>query len=154
MPLIISVSSLWLVSLTKKLNYFLALDYEGIYRKSGGSGLSKTITQLFERGDYNAFDLRDNDRFNDISSVTSVLKNYFRSLPTPLLTYDLNDQFLSAATMKDESAKDKALTELVQQLPGEHWYTTRAMIMHLHRYGQKIFLSVRRLTTFMLDQSK
>ena len=29
----------------------IALDYEGIYRKTGGSGLSKAITQLFERGD-------------------------------------------------------------------------------------------------------
>lgn len=112
---------------------FPALDYEGIYRKSGGSGQSKVITQLFERGDYNAFDLRDTERFNDICSVTSVLKNYFRALPNPLLTYDLHDQFLFAATMKDENLKDQAITELVQQLPMEHWYTTRAMMLHLHR---------------------
>ena len=73
------------------------MDYEGIYRKTGGSGQSKAITQLFERGDYNAFDLRDQDQFNDICSVTSVLKTYFRSLPVPHLTYDLHEEFMTAA---------------------------------------------------------
>lgn len=74
-----------------------AMDYEGIYRKTGGSGQSKVITQLFEKGNYDAFDLRDTDSFNDICSVTSVLKNYFRALPNPLLTYALHDAFVSAA---------------------------------------------------------
>lgn len=73
------------------------MDYEGIYRKTGGSGQSKAITSLFERGDYDAFDLRDSDAFNDISSVTSVLKTYFRNLPNPLLTHDLHESFVSAA---------------------------------------------------------
>lgn len=35
----------------------------GIYRKSGGAGLSKNIRTLFERGDYEAFDLLDQDRY-------------------------------------------------------------------------------------------
>ena len=74
------------------------MDYEGIYRKTGGSAQSKAITSLFERGDYDAFDLKDSDSFNDISSVTSVLKSYFRSLPDPLLTYNLHESFVAAAS--------------------------------------------------------
>jgi hypothetical protein len=109
------------------------MDYEGIYRKSGGSGQSKAITQLFERGDYNAFDLRDNDRFNDICSVTSVLKTYFRTLPVPLLTYDLHENFIQAAEMRDATAKAKALSELVTRLPAEHYYTLRMLMLHLNR---------------------
>lgn len=73
------------------------MDYEGIYRKTGGSSQSKAITQLFERGNYDSFDLLDTEAFNDICSVTSVLKTYFRSLPNPLLTYALHDQFVAAA---------------------------------------------------------
>lgn len=115
----------------------LALDYEGIYRKTGGSGQSKIITQLFERGDYSAFDLRDNDRFNDICSVTSVLKTYFRSLPDPLLTYNLHDRFIYAASLKDPAQKSQAFTELVAELPKEHYYTTRALMLHLHRIAQR-----------------
>lgn len=113
---------------------FLALDYEGIYRKTGGSGQSKTITQLFERGDYASFDLRDNDRFNDICSVTSVLKNYFRSLPDPLFTFNLHDRFIYASSIKDPATKGAMFTDLVNELPREHYYTARALLLHLHRY--------------------
>lgn len=75
----------------------VGMEYEGIYRKSGGSSQSKQITQLFEKGDYDAFDLADIETFNDISSVTSVLKNYFRQLPDPLLTHVLHESFVTAA---------------------------------------------------------
>jgi Rho-type GTPase-activating protein 1/2 len=110
------------------------MDYEGIYRKTGGSGQSKAITQLFERGDYDAFDLRDADRFNDICSVTSVLKNYFRALPDPLLTYALHESFMQAAMIKDVNAKHEALLGLVNQLPHEHYETLRMLMLHLNRY--------------------
>jgi hypothetical protein len=111
-----------------------ALDYEGIYRKTGGSGQSKAITQLFERGDYMTFDLRDADRFNDICSVTSVLKNYFRSLPVPLLTYHLHDQLISAVHIKDPAIKHNLLSELINKLPKEHYYTLRMLMLHLNQY--------------------
>lgn len=112
---------------------FLALDYEGIYRKTGGSGQSRAITQLFERGDYAAFDLQDTDRFNDICSVTSVLKNYFRSLPVPLLTFDLHDQFILAMSIRDASLKHQTLLDLVDKLPMEHYYTLQRLMIHLHQ---------------------
>lgn len=110
-----------------------ALEYEGIYRKTGGAGQSKAITQLFERGDYSSFDLRDSDRFNDICSVTSVLKNYFRSLPVPLLTYDLHDEFMATVKIKDHVARDTKLLDLVNKLPDVHYYTLRKLMLHLHR---------------------
>ncbi|KAF9650640.1 RhoGAP-domain-containing protein [Thelephora ganbajun] len=115
----------------------LALDYEGIYRKTGGSGLSKAITQLFERGDYDSFDLRDSDRFNDICSVTSVLKTYFRSLPDPLFTYALHDEFVQASHIRDPAAKSSVLSELIFRLPPEHLYTAKLLMMHLHRVSQQ-----------------
>lgn len=88
------------VIVTKCINAVEAvgMEYEGIYRKTGGSSQSKQITQLFERGDYDAFDLADVDAFNDISSVTSVLKTYFRSLPNPLFTHELHESFVTAAS--------------------------------------------------------
>ncbi|KAJ7132834.1 hypothetical protein C8R43DRAFT_1206633, partial [Mycena crocata] len=115
----------------------LALEYEGIYRKTGGSGQSKAITQLFERGDYSAFDLRDSDRFNDICSVTSVLKTYFRSLPVPLLTFDLHDHFMSAVQIREPASKNKTLLDLVNKLPAEHYYTLRMLMVHLHRVHER-----------------
>lgn len=126
----------------------LALDYEGIYRKTGGSGQTKMITQLFERGDYGSFDLRDNDQFNDICSVTSVLKTYFRQLPVPLLTYDLHGEFISAASLKDPGLKTQCLQELVGRLPSEHYHTLRLLVLHLHRvlaHSDKNLMNARNL---------
>jgi hypothetical protein len=74
------------------------MTYEGVYRKTGGSSLSKYITQLFDRGNYDSFDLQDMDKFNDINSVTSVMKSYFRTLPDPLLTYKLHEDLVAAAS--------------------------------------------------------
>ncbi|KAG8970902.1 hypothetical protein FRC05_011670 [Tulasnella sp. 425] len=115
----------------------LAMDYEGIYRKTGGSGQSKVITQLFEKGNYDAFDLRDTDSFNDICSVTSVLKNYFRALPNPLLTYALHDAFVGAACIRDPNEKSTALANLVRQLPREHYHTLRALMLHLYNVQRR-----------------
>lgn len=69
------------------------MDAEGIYRKSGGSGQVKMIQEGFDRVD--DFDISDPSI--DIASVTSVLKQYFRKLPTPLLTFDVYDRVLESA---------------------------------------------------------
>lgn len=115
----------------------IALDYEGIYRKTGGTGQTRLITQLFERGDYDAFDLCDSERFNDICSVTSVLKTYFRNLPVPLLTFELHDRFMSAVEIRDISLKAKTLTELVNKLPSEHYQTLKTLMLHLHNVYER-----------------
>lgn len=108
------------------------MDYEGIYRKTGGAGQSKAITHAFERGDYDAFDLQDPDAFNDICSVTSVLKNYFRALPNPLLTFELHEAFVQAASYRDPAAKSNALNNVLEQMPHEHFQTLRMLMLHLH----------------------
>jgi Rho-type GTPase-activating protein 1/2 len=97
---------------------------------------------LFERGDYRSFDLRDQDQFNDICSVTSVLKTYLRSLPVPLLTYDLNDEFIMAAAIKDPDVKYEALLDAVNKLPNEYYYTLRLLMLHLHKWVHRFNLKL------------
>jgi hypothetical protein len=70
------------------------MDYEGIYRKSGGAAQMKSIQLSFEQG--LDPDLTDDDEYNDICAVTSILKQYFRELPNPLITYDLYPEFLES----------------------------------------------------------
>jgi hypothetical protein len=70
------------------------MDVEGVYRKSGGTGQQNKVKAGFESND--AYDISDPDL--DIHSVTSVLKQYFRNLPVPLITYDIYDQFLEAGS--------------------------------------------------------
>lgn len=68
------------------------MDIEGIYRKTGGSGQVKIIQEGFDKTE--DFDISDPGM--DITAVTSVLKQYFRKLPTPLITFDVYDRVLES----------------------------------------------------------
>jgi hypothetical protein len=68
------------------------MDIEGIYRKTGGNSLVKSIQEGFEKTE----DYDISDPSLDITAVTSVLKQYFRKLPTPLLTFEVYDRILES----------------------------------------------------------
>lgn len=70
------------------------LDTEGIYRKGGGASQMRMIQEAFDRGE--EIDLEDPSI--DICAVTSVLKQYFRKLPTPLVTYNVYDGMIESAS--------------------------------------------------------
>lgn len=71
------------------------MDMEGIYRKTGGTSQVKIIQDGFEKSDDN--DISDPDI--DITAVTSVLKQYFRKLPVPLLTFEVYERVLESNGM-------------------------------------------------------
>lgn len=71
------------------------MDQEGIYRKTGGNSQVNQIKEGFEKSEN--FDISDPDL--DITAVTSVLKQYFRKLPMPLLTFDVYDRVLESNGM-------------------------------------------------------
>lgn len=70
------------------------MDQEGIYRKTGGNSQVNMIKDGFDKNEN--FDISDPDL--DITAVTSVLKQYFRKLPVPLLTYDVYDRVLESTS--------------------------------------------------------
>ncbi|KPV73765.1 uncharacterized protein RHOBADRAFT_16869 [Rhodotorula graminis WP1] len=106
------------------------MTYEGIYRKTGGMGQTKLITLYFERG--LAFDLQDRDKFNDIAAITSCMKNYFRSLPVPLMTHDLHEDFVAAAELPEGDERLQAIERVLYQLPPAHFHTARLLFRHLN----------------------
>lgn len=125
------------------------MDVEGIYRKSGGTSQVNQVRQGFETD--TEHDISDPDL--DIHSVTSALKNYFRRLPVPLITYDVYDQFLEAGrkykrlsdglTMSDHfpeleepTAQAKALSVAVNEIPKAHRDTLQFLVFHLSRVIQ------------------
>lgn len=128
------------------------MDYEGIYRKSGGAAQMRLIHQSFDAGD--PVDLEDDESINDICAVTSVLKQYFRELPNPLLPFNLYSQFIDAvckyficyilylytkkkkiisiANQVGQNRIDKFF-ELLSQLPKVNYDTLRLLIKHLYK---------------------
>ncbi|GAA6010625.1 hypothetical protein JCM10207_007771 [Rhodosporidiobolus poonsookiae] len=107
------------------------MTYEGVYRKTGGMGQTKLITQYFERGA--DFDLLDRDKFNDLAAITSCMKNYFRSLPVPLFTHDLHEEFVAAAELPDSEGRIAAIERVLYKLPPVHFHTARLLFRHLNR---------------------
>ena len=56
----------------------------------------------------------------DIHSVSSLLKMYFRELPNPLCTYQLYDKFVAAAQASDADRLFR-MREVVHELPPPHY---------------------------------
>lgn len=72
------------------------LDYEGIYRKSGGAAQTRSIQVAFDQGE--KVDLCNEDEYNDICAVTSALKQYFRELPNPLLAFESYQELIDTSS--------------------------------------------------------
>ncbi|KAJ3152986.1 hypothetical protein HDU86_005442 [Geranomyces michiganensis] len=106
---------------------------EGIYRKSGPLTQINRIAAAVDKGED-----PDLDDATDITAVTSVLKQFFRELPEPLLTTALFKQWTDAirTTPDDQSAKLAAVSRLLTQLPPAHLTTLAYLILHLDRIQQ------------------
>ena len=88
---------------------------DGIYRLSGISSNIQRLRVAFDED--RPPDLAE-DRLvlQDIHSVSSLLKMYFRELPNPVRTFHLYDKFVEAARSGDDVRLHK-LREVVAQLP-------------------------------------
>lgn len=110
------------------------MEIEGVYRKSGGSGQVKQIQTGFER-DGISYDISDEDL--DIHAVTSCLKQYFRKLPNPLITFDVYDSVLEAAGLQDTEKRGFSLKAAIGNLPERHKDVLEFLIGHLARVVEK-----------------
>ncbi|KAI8142760.1 Rho GTPase activation protein [Fennellomyces sp. T-0311] len=108
------------------------MELEGIYRKSGGAKQMRQIQQLFDQGQIP--NLADEKQWNDISAVTSVLKQYFRALPDPLFTFQFHDEFIKATGITNPNERLKEVQGIIHKLlPSENRDTIRYLMCHLYR---------------------
>lgn len=112
---------------------FIGMDVEGIYRKSGGSSQVQIVREGFERT--GSYDISDPDL--DIHAVTSALKQYFRKLPTPLITYVVYDKLLDACNITPVSARVEAMQQGLQELPRVHRDVLEFLVFHLKRVVER-----------------
>lgn len=106
------------------------MDVEGIYRKSGANSQVQQVRDAFER-DPTTADIADPDL--DIHAITSGLKQYFRKLPVPLITYEVYDKLLDTTTITDKDARIEAMQVSVESLPAVHYTTLEYLMKHLAR---------------------
>jgi len=114
------------------------MTVEGVYRKSGGNGQVKQIQSGFEK-DSN-YNISDPDL--DIHAVTSCLKQYFRKLPNPLITFEVYDSVLEAAQLPDVDRRCLAMKMALGALAPAHRDVLEYLIGHLARIVEKEALNL------------
>ncbi|KAJ5160301.1 uncharacterized protein N7482_007305 [Penicillium canariense] len=110
------------------------MDMEGIYRKSGAASAIQGIRDGFERSPFD-YDISDPDL--DIHAVTSALKQYFRKLPMPLITYDTYDKIIDSAEIPHASARVELLQKCLSELPRTHRDVLEFLVFHLKRVVER-----------------
>ncbi|KAL1902535.1 Rho-type gtpase-activating protein [Sporothrix stenoceras] len=109
------------------------MDIEGIYRKTGGNSQVKAIQEGFEKQE----DYDISDPGLDITAVTSVLKQYFRKLPNPLLTFEVYDGVLESINIADSTERCAHLRKTFNMLPAKHRDCLEFLMFHLARVANR-----------------
>ncbi|KAB7508047.1 Rho GTPase-activating protein 26 [Armadillidium nasatum] len=122
------------------------LEDQGLYRLVG---VSSKVTKLLNMGlDPNKADklvLEDPAEW-EVKTITSAIKQYFRTLPEPLMTYDLHNDFIAAAKKANAEKKEKEKKErkhinlthqLVHKLPETNFKVLKTLIQHLCNVAKK-----------------
>lgn len=107
---------------------------EGIYRKSGAASAIQGIREGFERSPFD-YDISDPDL--DIHAVTSALKQYFRKLPTPLITYEIYDKIIDSAEVTHAPTRIELLQKNLSELPRVHRDVLEFLVFHLKRVVER-----------------
>lgn len=135
-----------------------SLDFEGLYRKNGGAGSMKTLIEAFENARPEEIDLI---KFDDVCAITSVMKQYLRKLPVPLITFDVYESFVQTSAIPDISVRIRATRDIFESLPPTHLATLRVLCKHLKlvaEYQTQNLMSPRNLAvvlgpTILWDES-
>ncbi|KAM3829288.1 rho GTPase-activating protein 33 [Vipera latastei] len=102
---------------------------DGIYRVSG---VSSNIQRLRHEFDSERVPELSKDVYlQDIHSVSSLCKLYFRELPNPLLTYQLYNKFAEAVSVAGNEERLVRVHDVIQQLPPPHYRTLEFLLRHL-----------------------
>ncbi|KAK9765230.1 hypothetical protein K7432_006608 [Basidiobolus ranarum] len=101
----------------------------GIYRLSGMTSSIERLRQEFNK-DSNAVDLSD-EEWTDINIISGLLKQWLRELPSPLLSFKLYDDFISAVAIRDYDERLFAIKDLVHALPPPHYMLLKRLVEHL-----------------------
>ncbi|XP_028825301.1 rho GTPase-activating protein 32 isoform X2 [Denticeps clupeoides] len=102
---------------------------DGIYRLSGITSNIQRLRHDFDSE--NIPDLTKEAYIQDIHSVGSLCKLYFRELPNPLLTYQLYDKFSDAVSAATDEERLVKIHDVIQQLPPPHYRTLEFLMRHL-----------------------
>uniref|UniRef100_A0A8C6HTI7 SH3 domain-binding protein 1 n=1 Tax=Mus spicilegus TaxID=10103 RepID=A0A8C6HTI7_MUSSI len=102
------------------------MQEEGLFRLAAGASVLKRLKQTM------ASDPHSLEEFcSDPHAVAGALKSYLRELPEPLMTSDLYDDWMRAASLKEPGARLEALHDVCSRLPQENFNNLRYLMKFL-----------------------
>ncbi|KAI9479199.1 Rho GTPase-activating protein domain-containing protein, partial [Coemansia mojavensis] len=115
------------------------LTMEGVYRRSGSTMDIRDVHAVISRvgtatnGQFSDSDATIAPDDTDVPSVTSVLKEYLRNLPDPLMTTDTYTLWVDAANKGSSAERIHAYRTISALMPTAHAATLRFLMRHLKR---------------------
>nr|XP_021509689.1 SH3 domain-binding protein 1 isoform X4 [Meriones unguiculatus] len=102
------------------------MQEEGLFRLAAGASVLKRLKQTM------ASDPHSLEEFcSDPHAVAGALKSYLRELPEPLMTSELYDDWMKAASLKEPGARLEALHDVCSRLPQENFNNLRYLMKFL-----------------------
>lgn len=112
------------------------LTDQGLYRVVGvNSKVNKLTNMGLDRRKADKINLEDQGEW-EVKTITSALKNYFRSLPEPLMTFKLHHNFIKAAEKESKTLRVNDIHHLVHQLPEANFEMLDLLIGHLKKVSE------------------
>uniref|UniRef100_A0AC11CIL7 Rho GTPase activating protein 10 n=1 Tax=Ovis aries TaxID=9940 RepID=A0AC11CIL7_SHEEP len=107
------------------------INDQGLYRVVGvSSKVQRLLSMLMDVKTCNEVDLENSIDW-EVKTITSALKQYLRSLPEPLMTYELHGDFIVPAKSGSPESRVNAIHFLVHKLPEKNKEMLDILVKHL-----------------------
>ncbi|XP_075607384.1 rho GTPase-activating protein 10 isoform X3 [Balearica regulorum gibbericeps] len=108
-----------------------SINDQGLYRVVGvSSKVQRLLSLLMDAKTCNEVDLENSVDW-EVKTITSAMKQYLRSLPEPLMTYELHGEFIVPAKSGSPESRVNAVHFLVHKLPEKNKEMLEILVKHL-----------------------
>lgn len=104
---------------------------EGLFRLAAGASVLRKLKSSLASGS-NALE----EFYSDPHAVAGALKSYLRELPQPLMTLELYDEWVKAASLKDIDSRVQSLRDTCSRLPQDSYNNLRYLIKFLAKLAE------------------
>ena len=114
------------------------LTDQGLYRVGGViSKVKKLLNQALDPGPGEELPDMSDPKQWESKTLASAVKQYFRDLSKPLMTYQLYSTFLEAVKKEDEATRLNEIYLVTQKLPRANREILKVLIRHLNKVSVK-----------------
>uniref|UniRef100_A0A672TQG2 SH3 domain binding protein 1 n=1 Tax=Strigops habroptila TaxID=2489341 RepID=A0A672TQG2_STRHB len=104
---------------------------EGLFRLAAGASVLRKLKSSLASGS-NALE----EFYSDPHAVAGALKSYLRELPQPLMTFELYNEWLQVASLKDDESRIQSLRDTCSRLPHDSYNNLRYLIKFLAKLAE------------------